>query len=253
MKQKIYLSIVVPAYNELRNFECGALEKMKQYLVKQSYFWEVIVVDDGSFDNSQVLIENFCDKTKGFFFIANKHMGKAGTVAAGIKKAQGSYILFSDFDQATPLSEFEKLRPYLEKGYEVVIGSREIAGSKREKEPFYRHLMGRGFNFGVKLLTVRGIADTQCGFKAFRKEVAKELFSRLKVYRPKKIKTAFTGAFDVELLFLAKKLGYKIAEVPIQWHHIETDRVSPLKDSFLMATDVLKIRLYDLLGQYDKK
>ena len=137
--------------------------------------------------------------------------------------------------------------------WDYVIGSREVAGALREKEPLYRHLMGRGFNFGIRLLTVRGIADTQCGFKAFEAKAAKKLFKSLKVYRPTKINSAFTGAFDVELLFLARKFGYKIAEVPIYWKHMETDRVSPLRDSVLMALDVLKIRVYDLLGLYGKK
>lgn len=246
-----YLSIVIPAYNELENFKQGVLNEVWKYLKDKKYSWEVVIVDDGSDDGSVSLLKEFCQKRQGFTLIDNPHMGKAGTVATGVRRAQGKFILFTDFDQATPLSEFEKLKPYLENGYEVAIGSREVAGAKREKEPFYRHLMGRGFNFGVRLLTVRGIADTQCGFKAFKGQAAQKLFKKLQVYKPTKIKAAFTGAFDVELLYLAQKLGYRIAEVPIHWHHIDTTRVSPIKDSLLMAWDVIKIRLYDLLGRYD--
>ena len=110
--------------------------------------------------------------------------------------------------------------------------------------------MGKGFNFGVRLIAVSGISDTQCGFKAFDAQVAKQIFAKLQVYQPKQIAKAFTGAFDVEVLFLARKLGYKIAEVPIIWSHVQTDRVSPLKDSIKMAFDVVKIRLYDIFGKY---
>jgi len=250
--KKPYLSIIIPAYNELDNFRQGVLDKVWQYLKRRSYTWEVIVVDDGSTDGLVSHLKKFCQKKKNFRLIENPHMGKAGTVATGVKAAQGKYILFTDFDQATPLSEFEKLRPYLQNGYEVAIGSREIAGAKREKEPFYRHLMGRGFNFGVRLLTVRGIADTQCGFKAFKGKVAKELFGKLRVYKPIREKTAFVGAFDVELLFIARKLGYKIAEVPVNWRHVKTSRINPVKDSVRMALDVIKIRSFSLLGRYDR-
>lgn len=251
MKQP-YLSIVIPAYNELDNFRRGVLDKVWQYLKDRAYSWEVIIVDDGSSDGSVKLLDQFCRSKPGFRLLKNPHQGKAGTVATGVKAARGQYILFTDFDQATPLSEFEKLKPYLENGYEVAIGSREVAGARREDEPFYRHLMGRGFNFGVRLLTVRGIADTQCGFKAFEGKVAKELFRRLQVYKPTRERTAFVGAFDVEILFIARRLGYKIAEVPVHWQHVETTRISPVKDSIRMALDVIRIRLYHLLGRYGK-
>ncbi|MGI5828174.1 MAG: dolichyl-phosphate beta-glucosyltransferase [Patescibacteria group bacterium] len=247
---KPFLSVVIPAYNEKDNFENGALDAVYKYLKAKKMTWEVLVVDDGSTDGSKELIGDYCKKHSGFRFIANKHMGKSGTVTKGVNEARGTYILFTDFDQATPLSEWEKLLPFLKQGYSVVIGSREIAGSKREREPFHRHLMGRGFNFGVQLLTVRGISDTQCGFKAFEAKAAKEVFSKLQVYRPREIAAAFTGAFDVEVLFVAKKNGLKIAEVPIAWHYVESNRVDPLKDSLLMALDVIKIRLFDLMGKY---
>lgn len=248
--EKIFLSIVIPAYNEEHNFKKNVLSKITDYLKNFSNSYEVIIVDDGSTDNSPSLISKFCQTHINFRLIKNQHMGKAGTVARGVEEATGEYILFTDFDQATPISEWEKLYPYLQKGNELVIGSREIAGSKRDDEPWYRHLMGKGFNFGVNLIAVRGIHDTQCGFKAFRADIAKEIFSKLQVYKPKKISSAFTGAFDVELLFIARKSGYKIAEVPINWSHVETNRVSPFKDSLHMAFDVIKIRLYHLMGKY---
>lgn len=248
---KPFLSIILPAYNEKKNYLKGALAGMKILLEAVDYSWEVLIVDDGSQDGSIELFEEYARNNKGFRLIKNKHMGKAGTVAKGVEEALGNYILFTDFDQATPISEFEKLKPYLESGFQVVIGSREVAGAKRDKEPFYRHLMGKGFNFGVKLIAVRGFSDTQCGFKAFKAEMAKKLFKKLQVYKPKEIASAFTGAFDVEILFIAKKMKLRIAEVPIHWKHVETTRVNPLKDSLHMAWDVVKIRLYDLVGRYN--
>ncbi len=247
---KPHLSIIIPSYNELDNFQKGSLKKVSDYLNTQKFSWEVIIVDDGSADGSTKLITNFCNQHPGFTLVKNPHMGKAATVATGVKKASGKYLLFTDFDQATPLQEWQKLEPHLLKGSQIVIGSREIKGSKREKEPFYRHLMGRGFNWGVQLIALRGIADTQCGFKAFKAQAAKTLFSKLIIYKPKPLKSAYLGAFDVELLYIAKKLNYKIVEVPIHWHHIETQRLSPVRDSIRMAWDVVKIRWHDLLGEY---
>lgn len=247
---KPYLSVVIPAYNEKPNFNKGVLSTAVEYLKKVKFSWEVLIIDDGSIDGSPDLLEKFCKENKGFRLIKNKHMGKAGTVAKGVNEAKGQFILFTDFDQATPLKQWQKLEPYLQNGHDVVIGSREVEGSVRDKEPFYRHLMGRGFNFGVQLLAVRGIHDTQCGFKAFKSDVAKKIFKKLIIYKPKEISSAFLGAFDVEILFIARKSGYKIAEVPIHWAHVETERLSPVKDSILMAIDVVKIRIYHFLGKY---
>ncbi|GAF80640.1 unnamed protein product, partial [marine sediment metagenome] len=174
----------------------------------------------------------------------------ATTVATGVKLAKGENILFTDFDQATPLSEVEKLTPFLKKGYDVIIGSREVKGARREKEPFYRHLMGKVFNLVVHIIALPGIHDTQCGFKLFKTKTVKDIFSKLKVQHVE-TKRAFTGAFDVEALFLAQKKGYKIAEVPVFWRHYETARINPIKDSMRMFFDVLKIRLNDLLGRYE--
>ena len=134
----------------------------------------------------------------------------------------------------------------------MVIGSREVEGSKRLGEPWYRHLMGRGFNLFVNLFAFGNIHDTQCGFKLFKTPVAQKLFSQLLVYGHKAETRAFTGAFDVEVLYLAHKQGYSIAEVPVFWTHVITNRVSPVKDSLRMFLDLIRIRLADLTGQYNK-
>ncbi len=244
------ITIVIPAYNELENFKAGKLQQVAGYLKRKNLNWQVIVVDDGSTDGSNKAVKSWTAKKKNWQFIQNPHQGKASAVMTGVLKAKHPYILFTDFDQATPLSEVDKLLPFLKKGYKIVIGSREIKGSIREKEPWYRHLMGKIFNFIVQLFAIRGIHDTQCGFKIFDTKTAQQLFQSLKVYQPKAEKHAFTGAFDVELLFLANKKGYKIAEVPVHWYHSPTSRVSPVRDSIRMFFDVLKIRLINILGGY---
>lgn len=250
---KLFLSIIIPAYNEKENFKKGALRKVAAYLSKVSYSYEVIIVDDGSTDETVKLIKEFIKDKKNWQLQENIHQGKAATIAKGVSLAQGQNILFTDFDQATPLKEVEKLLPFLKKGKDIIIGSREIKGAKREKEPFYRHLMGKGFNLIVRLLISKKIYDTQCGFKLFKAKVAKELFSKLQVYGPKKMKGAFTGAFDVEILYLAEKNNYQISEVPIFWSYYQTTRVSPIKDSIKMFLDVIKISLYNIFGRYEKK
>lgn len=238
------LTVVIPSFNEKKNFQRGCLSQVKQYLKNNHLDWEVIIVDDGSTDGSTDKISAFT-RENNWRFIANPHQGKAAAIMTGVMAAANPYILFTDFDQATPISEVEKLLPFLTKGYQIVVGSREIKGASRQQEPFYRHLMGKVFNFVVQIVAIKGIHDTQCGFKIFETQVAKDLFQSLKVYRPKPEKYAFTGAFDVELLYLAGKQGIKIAEVPIVWTHAATDRVNALRDSVRMFWHVLKIRLYD--------
>lgn len=245
----INISIVIPSFNESANFKAGVLQQVADYLKKKNLNWEVIIVDDGSTDGSNKAIKAFAKKNH-WRFIQNSHQGKAATIKTGVFQAKHKYTLFTDFDQATPISEVEKLLPFLKKKYQIVIGSREIKGSLREKEPWYRHLMGKVFNFAVQIIAITGIHDTQCGFKIFATKTAKELFNDLKVYQPKQEKYAFTGAFDVELLFIANKRNIKIAEVPISWYHAPTTRVSLIRDSIRMFFDILKIRLADIAGLY---
>ncbi len=252
MKKTIFLSVIIPAYNEEENFKKGVLKEVDDYLKKQRYLWEVIIVDDGSIDQTPKLIREFIKNRQNWSLIQNPHQGKAAAVIRGFLTARGKNILFTDFDQATPITEVKKILKKIEEGYQIVIGSREIKGAKREKEPFYRHLMGKVFNFLVRILVIKGINDTQCGFKLFTSAAVTKLFSKIKVYKERKVADAYTGAFDVELLFLAKKYGFKVAEVPINWHHVKTNRVNPLKDSLRMFFDIIKIRFYDLSGEYEK-
>ena len=250
MPENPHLSVIIPAYNEEPNFKKGTIDQVPDYLAKQEYSYEVLIVDDGSEDNTAKLALEFAKRHKNIRVIKNPHQGKAETVKTGVQEAKGELILFTDFDQATPISEVEKLLPYFPE-FDIVIGSRQLPGAKREKEPIYRHLMGLGFNLVVQAIAVKGIWDTQAGFKCFKSKVAKQLFAKLKVYGVgKKVKGALVTAFDVELLFLARKNGYKIEEVPIVWHHVATSRVSPIKDSLRMFRDVVRVRLNDLQGVY---
>ena len=249
---KPYLSVIIPSYNEMKNIERNVLDEVFLYLKKQDYSWEVLLSDDGSTDGTTEELKKIATKDKRIKVIKNIHAGKGPTVQSGMLKSLGEWVLFTDFDQSTPISEIEKLFEYKD-NHQVIIGSREISGAQRDKEPLHRHIMGKGFNFLVQTLAIPGIHDTQCGFKLFQSKANKDIFSNLVVYgRTEERHDAFTGAFDVEALYLANKKGYKVKEVPIIWHHNETDRVSPLKDSVRMLRDIIKVRITDLLGRYSK-
>jgi dolichyl-phosphate beta-glucosyltransferase len=246
---EVYLSVIIPAYNEEKNFAKGKLEGLFAYLEKRSYPYEILFVDDGSVDNTLGKLQELKRHKAHISVIKNAHQGKALTVMTGLQTAQGKFRLFTDFDQSTHISEVEKLLPFTRKGYDVVIGSREVKGAHRGNEPRYRHVMGRGFNTIVKLVAVWGIQDTQCGFKLISSRAVEQLLPKMKVtVRPRK--HAFTGAFDVELLYLAQKNGFKIAEVPVHWEHEDTERVNPVKDSFRMLQEVIAIRMKALAGGY---
>ncbi len=245
-----YLSVIIPSYNEETNIRLGALEKVARYLNKQSYTWEVLIIDDGSSDASVTLIEDFAHENKGFTIVKNPHQGKAATVVTGLKQANGSIILFSDLDQATPLKELEQVLPWFEKGVDVVIGSRQ---GKREGAPLLRKIMARGFMFlRTVILGLHGISDTQCGFKAFKKKAAHRIIAHLSIYgQSKHVSGAMvTAGFDIELLFVAKILGFVIREVPVEWHYVETRRVNPIKDTIQGISDILTIRMYAWRGRY---
>jgi glycosyltransferase involved in cell wall biosynthesis len=247
--EKPFLSVVVPAFNEAENLKKHRLDDVYAYLRSQSYSFELVLVDDGSTDSTLEQLQHFADRKPEVLVVPQPHQGKAGTVRAGMLAAHGLRRLFSDFDQSTPIEEVEKILPFFDRGYDIVIGSREVEGALRDKEPWYRHLMGKGFNLVVQILAVRGVHDTQCGFKAFSENATNDLFPRLVATASPK-KDAFTGAFDVELLFLARKRGYRTAEVPVQWKHVKTQRVSPIKDSLRMFWQLVLIRWAYICGRY---
>lgn len=251
MKKAPYLSVVIPCYNEEENLRKGVLRKVDKFLRRKDYPWEVLVVDDGSTDKSKELIKRFIKNNHKFSLIENPHQGKGAAVITGMLKAQGGHVLFSDLDQATPIEQTDKLLPWFDKSYDLVIGSRN---SQRKGAPLSRLAMARGFMLLRSLLLgLKGISDTQCGFKVFRKEATDKLFKKLKLYKEtgKVEGSHVTAGFDIELLFIAKKMGFKIREVPVVWRYVETRRVNPVRDSWEGLLDLLKIKVNDLRGMYD--
>lgn len=247
--KNIYLTVVIPCYNEERNLRLGALENVAHYLNQQKYSWEVIIVDDGSRDESVRLINSHIKDHGGFALLTQSHHGKAATVSAGVLNARGDYILFTDLDQATPINQLEKLLPFFDKGFDLVIGSRN---SQRRGAPLLRLAMARGFMILRNILLNLGIKDTQCGFKAFTRGAARDLFTKLVVFSSGRtsLGSTVTAGFDVEILYLAKLRSYKIAEVPVEWHYQETRHVNPIKDSWESLWDLINIKLNSVLGKY---
>jgi glycosyltransferase involved in cell wall biosynthesis len=233
------LSIVIPAYNEATRLP-GTLERVLAYLDQGDSSFEVLAVDDGSSDRTAELVERIAADEPRIRLLREPHRGKGAAVRAGALAARGAVVLFTDADLSHPVEELTRL-PGLLDGAQVVIASREGAGARRLAEPLYRHLMGRVFNRFVRLLAVPGIEDTQCGLKCFTAPAARELFKR---------QTIDGFGFDVELLFLARKLGYRVREVSVTWRHVPASRVDPLRDTLRMVADVVRVRWNDLLGRY---
>lgn len=247
----IVLSVVVPAYNEEQRLP-DTLAQILGYLDRQAYRSEVIVADDGSADGTAALVERLASARRNLRLLRLDHRGKGFAVRAGALAARGDYVLLCDADMAVPIDEWERLRGLLENGYDVAIGSREGLGARRMGEPWYRHMMGRVFNLIVRVVAVGGIQDTQCGFKGLRHDVATDLFRRAKIYGEDapQVQGAAVTAYDVELLFLARRRGYRVAEVPVPWRYGTETKVSPLRDSWRNLRDVLSVRWYALRGMY---
>jgi dolichyl-phosphate beta-glucosyltransferase len=254
LQSEPYLSIVIPSYNEERRLP-GTLSKVIAYLQRKGGRAEILVVDDGSSDDTAAVVEQVGAANPMVRLIRNPHRGKAYAVRTGMLAAAGQFVLFSDADGATPIEEADKLLPRLEEGVDVAIASREGKDARRFDEPWHRHLMGRVFNLVVQLLALPGIHDTQCGFKAFRRGAARELFGHMQLYgeaATSPVKGAMLTGFDVEILFLARKWGYRIAEVPVHWSYGAESKVHPIKDSWRNLRDVLLVRWNDLRGRYSE-
>lgn len=253
MKAKTYLSAIIPCYNEEANLTKGALDQVASYLDKQKYTYEVIISDDGSTDRSVELVKAFSKTHPHFRLVENKHGGKPFAVKSGLEQAKGEVVLFADMDQSTPVSEFGKLLPFFKKDYSAVIGSR---GRKRAGFSLLRLVASNVFMLVRKSLVLRNIADTQCGFKAFERKVALELFNQLQVFKEKgQVKGWRVSAYDVELLFIARKRGYKIAEVVVKWHDEDISKGKErkfIKESKEMFKEILRVRFNDLRGLYNK-
>jgi dolichyl-phosphate beta-glucosyltransferase len=233
-KPEPYVSIIIPAYNEAKRIG-KTLETIKKFLSDKPYSWEIILVDDGSSDFTISTARSKIADSRLRILKNPRNLGKGASIRNGMMSAKGRYLLFSDADLSTPIEELDNLLGYCEKGYDVAIGSRALKESQLiVRQPWYREMMGRIFNVFVRLIVVKGIKDTQCGFKMFSRRAGREIFPRQQL-------KGF--AFDVELLLLAQKSGYKIKEVPVKWINSPSTKVSALKDSAKMFLDLIKLRL----------
>jgi len=251
------ISIIIPCYNEENNLKNGVLDEVYNFLKTQDFEWEVLICNDESTDNSLKLAQNFVSKHKNFRVLDLPHGGKPSAVWGGIKEAKYPIILFTDMDQSTPLKELNKLLPYFNQGYDVVIGSR---GVSREGNSIIRKIMARGFLLGRRLVLLPKIIDTQCGFKAMKTDLAKKIFPNLQFFKDKSDKKGWrVSAFDVELLFMAQKWGYKIKEVEVNWKNEDlsitkgNDSVRFKKESKQMLQEIVRVIRNNIQGIYDQK
>jgi len=236
------ISVVIPAFNEELRI-ADTIQKVYDYLQERYAAYEILVVDDGSTDATSKIVEALAKERNCLRLIRHSvNSGKGFAVKVGVLAALGNIIIMSDADLSTPMEETEKLLLYYEEGFDFVIGSRSLKESDiLVRQPWYRELMGRIFNLFVKLLVISDFRDTQCGFKMFRRDVAREVFSKCQVNQL---------CFDVEILFIAKKRGFSIKEVPIRWINSPDSKVKIFKDSLRMLIDLVIIRANSYRGFY---
>jgi dolichyl-phosphate beta-glucosyltransferase len=236
------LSLVIPALNEQARLPY-TLSEIERYVCEVQLDCEVIVVDNGSRDATSVVVQQAAIRFPRLRLMRTDRRGKGLAVRTGALAAQGRVVLFADADLSWSVEDLSRFAAMIdEQRAPVVIGSREGHGARRIGEPVYRHLMGRVFNGVVQALAVPGIEDSQCGFKAFSRDAARAIFSRQRI-------DGF--GFDVEVLYLARRLGYDVSVVPLRWEHKENSRVAPARDTLLMLSDVVRVRLNAWRGLYD--
>jgi dolichyl-phosphate beta-glucosyltransferase len=235
------LSVVIPAYNEESRLP-STLAIVSEYLAGRGDPYEVLVVVNGSTDRTAEVAKAAAERDANVRLILTSLRGKGRAVKIGVSESQGERVLFCDADLSTPIDEATALADLLDGQYQIAIASREGEGSRRVGEPHRRHLMGRVFNALVRTFAVPDIQDTQCGFKAFTRGCALDLFGR---------QTISGFGFDVELLYLARKRGYAVREVPVTWVYRASSRVDPIRDTVRMFGDILRVRLNDWRGKYE--
>lgn len=245
------LSLVIPAYNEADRIG-ATIAAVLAFFETQPYATELIVVDDGSSDDTAQAAREQIASHRCARLVSIQHGGKAAALRAGMRSAQHAQIAFCDADLATPLSDLTTLRARVAEGCQVAIGSREGMGARRLGEPIYRHVMGRVFNAVVRLLLLPGIHDTQCGFKLFERAAARVILNRARLYAnaDEAISGPRVTAFDVELLVIAHRLGYKICTVPVVWSYGSHSKVHPARDTWHNVRDVLTVRFNAWRGYY---
>ena len=239
-KDRVFLSLIIPAHNEERRLP-PTLTAVNAYLERQPYASEIVVVENGSQDLTAVVAEAFAADHPRARLIREHGRGKGLAVRRGMLETTGQYRFICDADLSMPIDELAKFLPPQLDGFDVAIGSREAPGAQRYNEPLYRHWQGRVFSNLVKAFALPGFEDTQCGFKCFRGEIAEDLFRAQRVDGM---------SFDVEVLYIARRRGYRIVEVPIDWYYQAESRVRKLADPLRMLGDILLIRRNWRLGRY---
>jgi glycosyltransferase involved in cell wall biosynthesis len=238
-----FLSIIIPAYNEEHRLP-NTLEQVFSFLQTQAYSVEVIVVENGSQDRTLEIARSLTDHHEGLRVLKAGERGKGLAVRLGMLEACGEYRFMCDTDLSMPISEINRFLPPSLTDFDIAIASREAPGAIRFNEPQYRHLGGRAVNMMIRLLALPGLHDTQCGFKCFRASIAEELFH---------FQTLTGWSFDIELLYLARKRGYRVAEIPIQWYFNPESKLNVVQDAIKMGLDIFTIHLNALRGLYDTK
>ncbi len=245
----LLLSIIIPAHNEEYRLP-GSLVKIDEFLRLQSYPYEVIVVENGSADDTVGVVNRFAADHPYVRPMVVQTRGKGLAVQAGMLAAQGEYRFICDADLSMPIEEIVKFLPEslgagtVQERFDLAIASREAPGAVRYGEPWYRHLMGRILNWIIKLMALRGFEDTQCGFKMFHAAAAEDLF---------RVQTLSGIGFDIELLFVASKRGYAILEVPVNWYFSAESRMRLVKDSLAAIAEILQIRRNWRAGVYEQE
>ena len=236
-------SLVIPAFNEGTRLS-NTLEKVLGYIAQHECEAEVIVVNDGSRDNTADLVRAFAAKNPILRLVENPgNRGKGYSVRNGMLSARGRVMIFSDADLSSPIEELPKLLKALADGADIAIGSRWLRSElQTQRQPLHRQLFGRVFNLLLRITLGLGFRDTQCGFKAFRRRAAQTIFPLQRIER---------WGFDPEILFLARKFGFRVQEVPVAWGHSGETRIHPLADGSRMFLEMLRVRWYDLTGKYD--
>lgn len=235
-----FLSIIIPAYNEEQRLH-STLRQVHDFLQSQPYSSEVLVVENGSEDRTLAIARDFAAGHPNFRTLHEEESGKGRAVRRGMLEASGEYRFMCDADLSMPISELPRFLPPLLPDPHIAIASRESPGAVRYGEPEYRHLGGRLINLLIRLLALPKLHDTQCGFKCFRADVAEDLF---------KYQTINGWSFDIEVLYLAKKRGYPVVELPIPWYYVEGSKVKPVKDAIMLFFDILEIRRNARRGVY---
>ena len=238
-----FLSVIIPAYNEEKRLP-GAFEQLFSFLQGQAYSSEVILVENGSQDRTLQIAQSYAERFPQLRVFQNQQRGKGLAVQRGMLEAQGEYRFMCDADFSMPVIEINRFLPPVLEDYDIAIASREAPGATRIHEPYYRHFIGRSYNLLIRLLALPGLNDTQCGFKCFRAAVAEDLFRR---------QTLPGWAFDVEVLFIGRRFGMRIVEVPIDWYYNPDSKIRVVQDSLKMGADLLKMRYNALRGVYNGK